>query len=153
MRDRPGLRGRASAYMTVEAAYIVPFVLMFILLSVSLSFLLYDRCAAVQECYVRAYRESIRKCEAAPGDSSAEGWTTYVAVRDLSFTTEKGKYAVAAAEGTVLTPVSFAVWSEGGDPFTFRTTMRARITDPPQSFRKCRRALALISAVKELGEN
>ena len=138
--------------MTVEASLIVPFVLGLLLMLVSLSFLLYDRAAAVQECYVRAYRESIRKTEAAPGADSVRDWGSYFALESLGFSEEKGKEVKSTAAGTVNVPVRFDALFEGGDPFRFTVTMKARVTDPPQAFRRYRRTLAVLGAAAGIGE-
>lgn len=52
------MRKKCKGYMTVEASFIVPIVLIILVLIVKSSFFLYDRCVMSQDGYLLAFRGS-----------------------------------------------------------------------------------------------
>ena len=135
--------------MTVEAAFIVPIFIALLAMIVTLSFAEYDRTAVLQECSVRAVRESVRRGSSAPAALPENGWVSYIGLENLEITTKAGSRAEVSAEGTVQTPIPFDAWMESGNPFAFSVTVRARRTDPPQSFRRYRRSAAVLRTAAE----
>ena len=141
---------KLTAYMTVEAAFVMPMVLCVFIIIIYAAFLLYDRCVFAQDARVLCLRESIQREDGAPrvdterlkSNEQRQFGTKYFAVSSL--TTE------AYAEGSCCTyegsfrvlPTSFG--SDGLMPksiwnATFRAS--ARKTDPPWSIRSFRRKI------------
>lgn len=147
------------AYMTLEAALVLPIVLVVIVAIISVSFVLYNRCIAAQDAAVLCFRESIARdatLSFAPDAARAEGRAAelmegkYFAIDGLS--------SSASVSGTT---ISFAI--EGGSTpavfvtdevmpkgvFNFSVRCRARKTDPPLSVRRYRRATYLVWKLRE----
>lgn len=132
--------------MTVEAAFIVPIMICLLAMLVSLAFAEYDKTAALQECSVRAVRESVRRGSSAPAPLPENGWVSYFCLDHLTFSAGTGRRAEVSAEGKVQTAIPFDAWMTNGNPFSFTVTVRARRADPPQTFRRYRRTAAVLRA-------
>lgn len=151
--------GSAAAYLTVEAAFIVPMVLCLFVILIYCSFYLYDRCVFQQDAYILCLRESIRKDEGAPTvdtarlESGAERQfgTKYFAVSRLETSAAaEGKQCVFEGTAQIL-PTSFGsdvlmpknIWSAN-----FRAEKRK--TDPAWSIRSLRRKSYVLKKGMEL---
>ena len=147
------LRQRVAAYFTVEAAFIMPMVLILFAVLFYLGFYLYDRCLFSQDAYVLCFRGSLLKEEKNPeervyGLRERQFGTKYFALdTQKSATRRDGKWIVM--EGSArLTPAVFAdsflmperVW-------TIHYSARARASDPVRGFRRYRRLRALAEQI------
>ena len=109
--------------MTLEAAMVFPVVFALVIMLLYATFFLYDKCRMTQDLYTAAYRQSIVRGKSTP---------------DIKITASaKGEMAPALLTGT----------GEGEPIWELKVTMRARKTDPPQSFRRFRRASAIAQQV------
>ncbi len=137
-----------DAYMTIEAAFVMPMVLCLFVMLIYTAFYLYDRCVFLQDAYILCFRESIRREEGAPktdSDRIRQAETRqfggkYFAVRSLeSSVWAEGKKILYQGTARVL-PSSFggyflmpkSIWT-----LTFQGS--ARKTDPPWAIRSYRR--------------
>ncbi len=152
-------RAYAGAYMTVEAAFIMPMVLCLFVIVIYCSFYLYDRCVFQQDAYILCLRESIQKDEGAPTVDAArlksgaarQFGTKYFAVSRLE-TAASAEGRDCVFEGTAqILPTSFGsdalmpkkIWSAN-----FRA--RKRKTDPAWSIRSLRRKSYVLQKGTEL---
>lgn len=139
-----------TAYMTVEAAFVMPMVLCVFVIIIYSAFLLYDRCVFTQDAHVLCLRESIQREEGAPvvsaervkaGEQRQFG-TKYFAVSSLTTSVRaEGKQCVYEGTFRVL-PTSFGsdeimpknIWNAA-------VRASARKTDPPWNIRSFRRKI------------
>ena len=147
--DNAGNRGKSlDAYMSVEAAIVMPMVLCLFVMLIYTAFYLYDRCVFQQDAYILCFRESSRREEGAPKvdpdrirqEETRQFGGKYFAVRSLELSAKaEGKKAVYQGSALVL-PTSFggyflmpkSIWT-----VTFQGS--ARKTDPPWAIRSYRR--------------
>lgn len=144
---------KREAYLTVEAAMLIPMVLCLYVMLIYTAFYLYDRCLFRQDASLLCFRESIRREEGAPAvnpeqirqNEKRQFGTKYFAVsRIQTQATKDGKKAVYQGSASVL-PTSFGgyfmmpkkIWT-----LTFQAS--ARKTDPPWSIRSFRRKSWLV---------
>lgn len=130
-----------AGYMTAEAAMIVPAVFALIIMLLYLTFFMYDRCVMTQDLYTAAYRVSIQRGDHSPetGDLDTSG---YFMLNGCSAGVNGGKEVLAHAEGSMAPAIVTGV-QEGGSTWNLSVSMKARKTDPPFSFRRFRRVLAI----------
>lgn len=139
-----------TAYMTVEAAFVMPMILCVFIVTIYAAFLLYDRCLFAQDARVLCLRESIQRDDGAPkvdaerlkSNEQRQFGTKYFAVSSLSTSAyAEGKRCVYEGSFRVL-PTSF-----GGSEIMPKTIWNASIrtsarkTDPPWSIRSFRRKI------------
>ncbi len=150
MKKRLNEDRELTAYMTIEAAFVMPMVLCVFIIIIYVAFLLYDRCVFTQDARVLCLRESIQREEGAPkidverlkSNEQRQFGSKYFAVNSL--TTDaytEGSRCVYEGSFRVF-PTSFG--SDGIMPksiwnVTFRAS--ARKTDPPWSIRSFRRKI------------
>ena len=134
-------QGGFAGYMTAEAAMIVPAVFALIIMLLYLTFFMYDRCVMTQDLYTAAYRVSIQRGNASSqtGDLDTSG---YFMLNGCSAGVSGGKEVRAFSEGSMAPAIVTGV-QEGGDTWKLSVSMKARKTDPPFSFRRFRRILAI----------
>ncbi len=148
--DRPE---SLDAYMTVEAAFVMPMVLCLFVMLIYTAFYLYDRCVFRQDAYILCFRESIRREQGAPKvnpdrirqEETGQFGGKYFAVRSFESSVQaEGKKAVYQGKARVL-PTSFggyflmpkSIW-------TINFQGSARKTDPPWAIRSYRRKSYLL---------
>ena len=127
--------------MTAEAAMIFPAVFALVIMLLYLTFYMYDRCVMTQDLYTAAYRGSIARGEG----TSTEGLTDtsgYFMLDGCSAGVSGGKEITARAEGSMVPALAMGTGADGGS-WKLSISMKARRTDPPKSFRRFRRVLAI----------
>lgn len=127
--------------MTAEAALIVPAVFALVIMLLYLTFYMYDRCVMTQDLYTAAYRSSIARGENAPVENKTDT-SKYFMLNGCSAGVSGGKEITARAEGSMTPALAVGIGSDGGS-WKLSVSMKARKTDPPKSFRRFRRILAI----------
>ncbi|MBP3737274.1 MAG: hypothetical protein J6I56_09680 [Lachnospiraceae bacterium] len=134
-----------KAYMTVEASFVIPFVLFLFAGLIRLAFFQYDRCAYDQDAYIACFRESLRKEDGAGaaelGKRAQEQFGgKYLMAGTPSMTaTEQGRWLILDGRG------SAAGW---GTLFS----ARAKRIDPPAGIRRYRRLGYIANRIMDAAE-
>ena len=134
-KKKKSLRG----YLTLEAAMVFPIVFALVIMLLYLTFYLYDRCRMTQDLYTAAYRVSIQRGK---GSRENEGVDTsgYFMLNGCAAEVSGGREAVATASGVMAPALMTGTDAEG---WNLSVSMKARKTDPPFSFRRYRRVMAI----------
>ena len=135
-----GIRG----YMTLEAAMVFPAAFALVIMLLYVTFFLYDKCRMTQDLYTAAYRQSIVRGEAAP-DTSIDT-SGFFMLGNCSAQVGGGSEISASASGD-MAPALLTGAEEGQSIWNLTVTMKARKTDPPRSFRRFRRVMAVAGQV------
>ena len=135
-----GIRG----YMTLEAAMVFPAAFALVIMLLYVTFFLYDKCRMTQDLYTAAYRQSIVRGEAAP-DTSIDT-SGFFMLGNCSAQVGGGSEISASASGD-MAPALLTGAQEGQSIWKLTVTMKARKTDPPRSFRRFRRVMAVAGQV------
>lgn len=138
-----------NGYMTLEMSLVFPMVLALVIMILFTMFFLYDKCRITQDLYTAAYRRSIvRGKETANTDIDT---SAYFMLKGCSASVSGGSEIRAEAEGQ-MTPALITGLENGESLFHLKVSMKARKTDPPYSFRKFRRVIAVAQQVMKQGE-
>ena len=135
-----GIRG----YMTLEAAMVFPAAFALVIMLLYVTFFLYDKCRMTQDLYTAAYRQSIVRGVAAP-DTSIDT-SGFFMLGNCSAQVGGGSEISASASGD-MAPALLTGAEEGQSIWKLTVTMKARKTDPPRSFRRFRRVMAIAGQV------
>ena len=145
--------GRENAYMTVEAAFLMPMVLCLFVIVIYTDFYLYDRCVFQQDAYILCLRESIYKEKGAPkadvsrikNNESAQFGTKYFAVSELETNAYvKGKTAVFEGTAEVLPAVFGNFFLMPKSIWNANFHAEKRKADPSWNIRSMRRKACVI---------
>ena len=134
-----------GAYMTVEASFIIPLVLLLFAGLIRLAFFQYDRCAYDQDAYIACFRESLRKEEGAGASNLAHraeeqfGGKYLMAAAPALQAAEQGRWLILSGSGEA------AGWKTAFDA-------RAKRIDPPAGIRRYRRLGYLANRVMDAVE-
>jgi hypothetical protein len=153
------VRKKLPAYLTLEAALVLPIALVVIVCVLTMSFVLYNRCIAAQDAVILGFRESIAR------DSRLSFTPNAYRAKGRGSEVMSGKYLAADSvtcsaktSGTMLTfhiqgtsyPAVFrsdAVMPRG--VFSFSVRINTRKSDPPLQVRRFRRATYLALKLRE----
>ena len=124
--------------MVFPAAFALVIMLLYV------TFFLYDKCRMTQDLYTAAYRQSIVRGEAAP-DTSIDT-SGFFMLGNCSAQVGVGSEISASASGD-MAPALLTGAEEGQSIWKLTVTMKARKTDPPRSFRRFRRVMAIAGQV------
>lgn len=124
--------------MVFPAAFALVIMLLYV------TFFLYDKCRMTQDLYTAAYRQSIVRGEAAP-DTSIDT-SGFFMLGNCSAQVGGGSEISASASGD-MAPALLTGAEEGQSIWKLTVTMKARKTDPPRSFRRFRRVMAIAGQV------
>ena len=130
--------------MTLEAAKVFPAAFALVIMLLYVTFFLYDKCRMTQDLYTAAYRQSIVRGEAAP-DTSIDT-SGFFMLGNCSAQVGGGSEISASASGD-MAPALLTGAEEGQSIWKLTVTMKARKTDPPRSFRRFRRVMAIAGQV------
>ena len=122
------MKKELEGYMTLEAAMVFPAVFALVIMLLYATFFLYDKCRMTQDLYTAAETSG------------------YFMLSSCSAETGGGSEITASAKGE-MDPALLTGTGEGEPIWELKVTMRARKTDPPQSFRRFRRASAIAQQV------
>jgi hypothetical protein len=152
-----------GAYMTVEASFIIPLVLVVFCVMIYAAFFLYDRTAFYNDAYLLCMERACIK-ERDKGDSGEKAsdlWEKkryaerYLAVKEVRAQFSESEKAVAAVGTAAVYPAVFGgstimpkdIWEIGVRTQSLRS-------DPPHSIRSFRRIRYLLqTAAGQFGEN
>ena len=124
--------------MVFPAAFALVIMLLYV------TFFLYDKCRMTQDLYTAAYRQSIVRGEAAP-DTSIDT-SGFFMLGNCSAQVGGGS-EISASAGGDMAPALLTGAEEGQSIWNLTVTMKARKTDPPRSFRRFRRVMAIAGQV------
>ena len=130
--------------MTLEAAMVFPAAFALVIMLLYVTFFLYDKCRMTQDLYTAAYRQSIVRGVAAP-DTSIDT-SGFFMLGNCSAQVGGGSEISASASGD-MAPALLTGAEEGQSIWKLTVTMKARKTDPPRSFRRFRRVMAIAGQV------
>ena len=131
-------RGVLKGYLTLEAAMVFPMVFALVIMLLYATFFLYDKCRMTQDLYTAAYRQSIARNGKA-GDPGIDT-SGYFMLNGCTAEVSGGREAVATASGVMAPALMTGTDAEG---WNLSVSMKARKTDPPFSFRRYRRVMAI----------
>ena len=129
--------------MTLEAAMVFPAAFALVIMLLYVTFFLYDKCRMTQDLYTAAYRQSIVRGEAAP-DTSIDT-SGFFMLGNCS--AQVGGSEISASASGDMAPALLTGAEEGQSIWKLTVTMKARKTDPPRSFRRFRRVMAIAGQV------
>ncbi|MBD5521510.1 MAG: pilus assembly protein [Lachnospiraceae bacterium] len=142
-----------KGYMTLEASFIMPWVIFLFAFLIYACFYLYDKCVLFQDAYVLALRGSVQKEEAevleyVNGHMSKQFGSKYFGVGRVEGRVEKSKTEIKVIGScSVKIPFdNFLTFSkEGGWQISMQAA--AQIINPTKVIRKCRMAENIIEKV------
>lgn len=140
------MKKEIDGYMTLEAAMIFPAVFALVIMLLYVTFFLYDKCRMTQDLYTAAYRQSIVRGKSA--QDTRVDTSGFFMLNSCSAKTEGGSEITASARGD-MAPALLTGTGDGGAAWELSVTMKARKTDPPQSFRRFRRIAAIAKQALE----
>lgn len=144
-----------KGYMTVEAGFVIPWVIFLFVFLIYASFYLYDKCVLFQDAYTVCFRGSIRKEE--------NGALTYINAHMTEqfgskyFGTggvegnvgKEGRDVIVSGRCSVKVPFGHFLTMAGNDGWQIQTEARARIVNPTGIVRKCRMAENALKYLQE----
>lgn len=151
-RRRTGIQ--VAAYMTLEASFLVTWVVFLMLFLMYLSFYLYDRCVLFQDAYAICFRGSIQKEMEASDYIAAhmeeQFGKKYFGVGNVETDVEQSGSAVKVYAGcSVKVPFrSFLTMAERNE-WAMTTEVKAQVINPVNIIRKCRMAENMLDKWKE----
>lgn len=136
---------KVKGYMTVEAGFIIPWVIFLFVFLIYVSFYLYDKCVLFQDAYTVCFRGSIQKEE--------DGALTYINAHmreqfgSKYFGTggvqgnvrKEGQEVVVSGACSVKVPFGHFLTMAGKDGWQIQTEAKARIMNPTKMIRRCRK--------------
>jgi hypothetical protein len=140
---------REDGYMTVEASLVLPMVLCVMVVLLYLGFFLYDRCAMEQDAYLHAYQESVARRPGAGKEGSLRtAERSLILADDRTEQVEKRAAVICTVTADLETGI-FAGSPLMPEDWRLGAREKARVTDPPHSFRRYRRIRAILAAAAE----
>ena len=118
---------------------VFPIVFALVIMLLYLTFYLYDRCRMTQDLYTAAYRVSIQRGKGTQENADVDT-SGYFMLNSCGAEVRGGREAVATASGS-MTPALMTGTDTGS--WSLSVSMKARKTDPPFSFRRYRRVMAI----------
>lgn len=146
--------GRLAGYMTLEASFLVTWVIFLMVFLIYLSFYLYDRCVLFQDAYAVCFRGSIQKEEEplhyinAHMDEQFGKKYFGVGKVDMSAEQSGGEVSVSAACKVKIPFRHFVTLAERSE-WQMQTEAKAQILNPTKIIRKCRMAGNVLERLQE----
>ncbi|MDE5932737.1 MAG: hypothetical protein K2H40_09710 [Lachnospiraceae bacterium] len=145
---------KVKGYLTVEAGFVIPWIIFLFVFLIYASFYFYDKCVLFQDAYTLCFRGSIQKEE--------DGALTYINAHmkeqfgSKYFGTNGVQGSVRKEEQEVIVsgmcsvrvPIGHFLTMAGKDGWQIRTEARARIMNPTKIIRKCRMIENALNAVQ-----
>lgn len=145
-KRRKGLKG----YMTLEASFIIPWVIFLFAFLIYACFYLYDKCVLFQDAYVLALRGSVQKEEAemleyVNAHMGAQFGSKYFGVGRVEGKAEKSKREIKVTGNCrVKIPFDNFLTFSKESGWGISTQAVAQIINPAKVIRKCRMAESII---------
>lgn len=135
-----------DGYMSLEAAFVIPWVIFLFVLLIYVSFYLYDKCVLFQDAYTICFRGSIQKEENGALDyiqthMAAQFGGKYFGVESVEKSAKQsGKEVYVYASCRVRVPFGHFLAMANEDGWQIQTSAKAQIANPTKILRKCRMA-------------
>lgn len=135
---------KVNGYMTVEAAFMIPWVIFLFVFLIYASFYLYDKCVLFQDSYTICFRASIQKEEngvAGYIDSHMEKQfgKKYFGVGRVDAHMQQSAHEVSVyGSCSVKVPFGHFLAMAKEEGWLIRTQAKAQIINPTKIIRKCR---------------
>jgi len=132
--------------MTVEAGFIIPWVIFVFVFLIYAGFYLYDKCVLFQDAYAVCFRGSIQKDESEAlsyvnAHLKEQFGEKYFGTDGVwADTDKKGREITVYGSCSVRVPVGHFLTMAGNDGWRIQTQASARIMNPTQIVRRCRMA-------------
>lgn len=143
-------RKYVKGYMTIEAGFIIPWVIFLFVFIIYGSFYLYDKCVLFQDAYAVCFRGSIQKDEGEIltyiNEHLIEQFgRKYFGVGGVEGSVrQSGRDVYVAGVCSVKTPFTHFLTMPGKSGWQIQTEAAARIMNPTKMIRKCRMAENII---------
>ncbi|MCH5254256.1 MAG: hypothetical protein J1F41_04975 [Lachnospiraceae bacterium] len=130
--------------MTLEAAFIIPWVIFLFVFLIYAGFYLYDKCVLFQDAYALCFRGSIQKDEGSVVDyinahMEEQFGSKYFGVGNVSGSVEKnGQNVIVYGACSVKIPFQNFLTMARNSGWQIQTGARAQIINPTKVIRKCR---------------
>lgn len=151
-KDKDG--ARLAGYMTLEASFLVTWVIFLMVFLIYLSFYLYDRCVLFQDAYAVCFRGSIQKEEEPLNYVNAHMDKQFgkkyfgVGKVDMSVEQSGGEISVFAACKVKIPFHHFVTLAERNE-WQIQTEAKAQILNPTKIIRKCRMVGNVLERLQE----
>lgn len=135
---------KVSGYMTLEAAFMIPWVIFLFVFLIYAGFYLYDKCVLFQDAYALCFRGSIQKDEGSVVDyinahMEEQFGRKYFGVENVSGSVEKnGQSVIVYGTCTVKIPFQNFLTMAKSSGWQIQTEVKAQIINPTKVIRKCR---------------
>lgn len=137
---------KMKGYMTVEAGFIIPWVIFLFIFLIYVGFYLYDKCVLFQDAYTVCFRGSIQKKEdealvyinAHMKEQFGEKYFGTGGVQKNA--RREGQEVIVSASCGVRVPVAHFLIMAGEEGWKVQTEARAYIMNPTKIIRRCRMA-------------
>ncbi len=145
---------QAAGYMTVEASFLVPFVIFLMVFLIYLSFYLYDRCVLFQDSYALCFRGSVQKVEEPQNyinaNQAKQFGTKYFGVGQVNVrANQSGREVSVYADCEVKVPFTHFMTMAGREEWSIKTQAKAQRINPTKIIRMSRMAGNLLEKIQE----
>lgn len=130
--------------MTLEAAFIIPWVIFLFVFLIYASFYFYDKCILFQDCYTVCFRGSVQKEENGAlqyinSHMETQFGRKYFGVGNVEGSAKQsGKEISVYGTCSVKVPFGSFLTMAGRNGWQIRTSAKAQIINPAKVIRKCR---------------
>lgn len=146
-----GIKG----YMTLEAAFMIPWVIFLFVFLIYASFYLYDKCVLFQDCYAVCFRGSVQKEENGALDyinshMERQFGRKYFGVGSVEGAVEQeGKEVSVYGTCSVKIPFAHFITMANAHGWQIRTSAKAQMINPTKVIRRCRMVENVLQAGKK----
>ena len=133
-----------GGYMTLEAAFIIPWTIFMFVFLIYASFYLYDKCVLFQDAYTVCFRASVQKEENGVSDYLSSHMEErfgrkYFGVGKVEKNAQQSDKEVRVYGAcSVKVPFSFFLTMPNAGGWQIQTEAKAQIINPTKVIRKCR---------------
>lgn len=137
---------KVKGYMTVEAGFVMPWVIFLFVFLIYAAFYLYDKCVLFQDAYTVCFRGSIQKEEAGALDyinahMKEQFGSKYFGTGGVQGSAGKeGQEVIVSGICRVRVPFDHFLTMAGKEGWRIQAEARARIVNPTKIIRRCRMA-------------
>lgn len=141
----------AKGYMTLEAAFIMPWVVFLFVFLIYIGFYLYDKCVLFQDAYTVCFRGSVQKEEGAElpyinTHMEEQFGKKYFGVGKVWGSAEQaGQEVKVYGFCRVKMPFPHFLTMAGKDGWQIQTSAKAQVINPTKVIRKCRMVEGLLN--------
>ncbi|MBD5453046.1 MAG: hypothetical protein HDR30_01795 [Lachnospiraceae bacterium] len=142
-------------YMTLEAAFIIPWTVFLFVFLIYVSFYLYDKCVLFQDAYMVCFRASVQKEENGVSEYLSAHMETQFGKKYFGTGTieksaqQSDKEVRVHGECSVKVPFPHFLAMPQAGGWQIQTEAKAQIINPAQIIRKCRMAENVVHFMEE----